>query len=97
MAFCNPTQSCSGSVCSKDTTLRWAGVVKDINGIIEGPDGVLAFLDDVSVFGVDQLSHVRTDRSVFDRLRRHTAKFSSSKVMVCAMDAELLLSHHLAS
>ena len=49
-----------------------------------------ANLDDVIVFDFDPVAHVRTIRSLFERLRKHNLKLSPSKVRLGATDANVL-------
>ena len=46
-----------------------------------------AYLDDVIVFDSDPVAHVRTIRSLFERLRKHNPKLSPSKARLGATDA----------
>ena len=46
-----------------------------------------AYLDDVIVFDSDPVVHVRTIRSLFERLRKHNLKLSPSKARLGATDA----------
>ena len=49
-----------------------------------------AYLDDVIVFDSDPVTHVRTIRSIFGRLRKHSLKLSPSKARLGATDANFL-------
>ena len=49
-----------------------------------------AYLDDVIVFDFDPVAHVRTIRSLFERLRKHNIKLSPSKARLGATDANFL-------
>ena len=64
--------------------------VKVINEVIKGLTQVAAYLDDVIVFDSDPVTHVRTIRSPFERLRKHNLKLSSSKARLGATDANFL-------
>ena len=64
--------------------------VKVINEVIKGLEQVEAYLDDVIVFHSDPTAHVKTMRTLFERLRKHILKFSPSKARLEATDAECL-------
>ena len=59
--------------------------------MIEGLKQVAAYLDDVIVFDSDPVAHVRTIRSLFERLRKHNLKFSPSKARLGVTDANFLV------
>ena len=48
-----------------------------------------AYLDDVIVFDSDQTAHVKTTRALFERLRKHNLKFSTSKAHLGATDVDV--------
>ena len=47
-------------------------------------------LDGVIVFDSDPTAHVKTTRALFERLRKHNLKLSSSKARLRATDANFL-------
>ena len=49
-----------------------------------------AYSDDAIVFDSDPVAHVRTIRSLFERLRKHNIKLSPSKARLSATDANFL-------
>ena len=49
-----------------------------------------AFFDNVIVFDSDPVAHVRTIRSLFERLRNHNLKLSPSKARLGGIDANVL-------
>ena len=67
---------------------RW--FVKVINEVIKDLKQEVAYLDDAIVFDSDPVAHVRTIRSLFQRLRKHNLKFSPSKALLGATDANFL-------
>ena len=64
--------------------------VKVINEVIKYLKQVEAYLDDVIVFDSDPVAHVRTIRSLFERLRKDKTKLSPSKARLGATDANVL-------
>ena len=64
--------------------------IKAINEVIKDLKQVAAYLDDVIVFDSDPVAHVRTIRSLFERLRNDNVKLSSSKARLRATDANFL-------
>ena len=64
--------------------------VKVINEVIKGLEQVTAYLDDVIVFDSDPTAQVKTMRTLFERLRKHNLKSSSSKARLGATDADFL-------
>ena len=64
--------------------------VKVIKEVIKGLEQVTAYLDDVIVFDSDPTAHVKTIRSLFERLRKHNLKLSPSKARLGATDADFL-------
>ena len=70
--------------------LAWV-VRKVINEVmIKSLKQVTAYLDDVIVFDSDPEAHVRTIRSLFERLRNHNLKLSPSKARLGVTDASFL-------
>ena len=61
---------------------------KVFNEVIKGLEQVAAYLDDVIVFDSDPTAHVKTMRTLFERLRRQNLKFSPSKARLGATDAD---------
>ena len=51
---------------------------------------VAAYLDDVIVFDFAPVAHVRTIRSLYERLRKHNLKLYPSKARLGATDANFL-------
>ena len=62
-------------------------VKKFINEVIKDLKQVAAYLDDVII---DPVAHVRTIRSLFERLQKHNLKLSPSKARLGATDANFL-------
>ena len=58
--------------------------------MIKGLKQVAAYLEDDIVFDSDPVAHVRTIRSLFERLRRHNLKIFPSKARLGATDANFL-------
>ena len=61
-----------------------------INELIKGLSQVAAYLDGEIVFDADPTAHVKTVRTLFERLRKHNFKFSPSKAHLGATDANFL-------
>ena len=61
-------------------------LVKVINEVMKGLKQVAAYLDDVIVFASDPIAHIRTIRSLFERLREHNLKLSPSKARLGATE-----------
>ena len=64
--------------------------VKAINEMIKGLKQVAAYLDDVIVFDSDPVAHIRTIRSLFERLQKHNLKLSPKMARLGAIDANFL-------
>ena len=64
--------------------------VKVINEVIKGLEQGAAYLHDVIVFDSDPTAHVKTMRTLFERLREHNLNFSPSKARLGATDADFL-------
>ena len=64
--------------------------VKVINEVIKNLKQVAPYLDDVIVFDSDPVAHVRTSRSLFERLRKHNLKLFPTKARWSATDANFL-------
>ena len=63
-------------------------VVKVINEVIKGLEQLAAYLDDVIVFDPNPTAHIKTMRTLFERLRMHNLKFSPSKARLGATDVD---------
>ena len=89
-AFCTPTGLYEWLVMPQGSSASPGWFVKVINEVIKGLTQVAAYLDDVIVFDSDPVTHVRTIRSLFERLRKHNLKLSPSKARLGATDANFL-------
>ena len=61
-----------------------------MNELVNGMKQVAAYLDDAIVFDSDLVAHYQTSFSLFERIRKHTLKLSSSKARLCPIDANFL-------
>ena len=86
-AFCTPTQLFEWLVMPQDSNAVAGWFVKVINEVIEDLDRAAAYLDDVIVYDPDPAAHVANISSLFERLRKHNLKLSSSKAKLGATDA----------
>ena len=80
----------SGWLCLKEAATVPERFVKVTNEVINGPDHVAAYLDDVIVFDPDSSFHVINKKELFLRFRKHTIIFSPLKATICATDADFL-------
>ena len=67
-AFCTPTGLNEWLAMPQGSSASPGWFVKVINEVIKGLKQVEAYLDDVIVFDSDPVAHVRTIRSLFERL-----------------------------
>ena len=70
--------------------------VKVIVEVMKGLAQVATYLDDVIVFDSDPTAHVKTVRALFECLRKHSFKLSTSKARLGATDA-IFLGHSISS
>ena len=89
-AYCTPTGLYAWLVMPQGSSAPPEWFVKVINEAIKGLKQVNAYLDDVIVFDSYLVAHVRTIRSLFERLRRHNLELSPSKVRVGTTNANFL-------
>ena len=68
-AFCTPTGVYEWLVMLQGSSASSGWFVKVINKVTKGLKQVVAYLDDVIVFDSDPVAHVRTIRSLFERLQ----------------------------
>ena len=69
---------------------RLLGLSRSLTWFIKGLKQVAAYLDDVNVFTSDPSAHVKSIRSLFERLRKQNLKLSPSKSRLGATDADFL-------
>ena len=89
-SFCTPTGLYEWLVMPQGSSASPVWFVKVINEVIKGLEQVAAYLNDVIVFDSDPTAHVKTMRTLFERLRTHYLKISPSKARLGATDAALL-------
>ena len=89
-AFCTITCLYEWLVMPQDSSALPGWFVNVFNEVIKGLTQVAAYLDDVIVFDSDPVTHVRTIRPLFERLREHNLKLSPSKARLSATDANFL-------
>ena len=89
-AFCTPTGLYEWLIMPQGCSSSPGWFLKLINEIIKGLARVAAYLDDVIVFDSDPSANVKTVRALFERLRKHNLKLSSSKARLGATDANFL-------
>ena len=85
-AFCTPTLLFEWLVMPQGSNAPPGWFVKVINEVIKDLDRVEAYLD-VIVYDPDPAAHVANISSLFERLRKHNLKLSSSKAKLGATDA----------
>ena len=74
-AFCIPTGLYEWLVMPQGSSASPGWFVKVINEVIKDLKQVAAYLDDVIVCDSDPIARVQTNRSLFERLRKHNLKF----------------------
>ena len=89
-AFCTPTGLYEWLVMLQGSSASPGWFVKVINEVIKALKQVAAYLDDAIVFDSGPVAHVRTIRSLFERLRKHNLKLSPSQTRLGATDANFL-------
>ena len=89
-AFCTLTGLDEWLVVPQSSSVSPGWFVKVINDVTKDMKQVAAYLDDVIVFDSDPVEHVRTIRSLFERLRKHNLNISPSKTRLGATDANVL-------
>ena len=94
--FCTPMGFYEWLVMPQGRSASPGWFVEVINEVIKGLKQVVAYLDDVIVFDSDPVAHVRTIRSLFERLRNHNLKLSPSNARLGATDANFL-GHSISS
>ena len=89
-AFFTPTGLYEWLVMPQGSSASPGWFVNVINQVIKGLKQVAAYLDDVIVFDSDPIAHVKTIRSLFERLRENDVKFSPSKARLGATNMNFL-------
>ena len=89
-ALCTPTGLYEWLVTPQGSSASPGRFVKVVNEVVKGLEQVAAYLDDVIVFDSDPAAHVKTMRTLFERLRKYNLKLSLSKARLGATDADFL-------
>ena len=87
-AFSTPEGLYEWIVMPQGSSASLGWFVKVINEVVKGLQQVAAYLDDVIVSDSGPTAHVKTTRALFERLRKHTLKFSPTKARLWATDAD---------